>query len=198
LRRALPSDAIVVLDSGTHQILARRYYNVLAPLGVVFPSDLQSMGFAIPTAIGAKIAAPERVVVAIVGDGGFAMTGLELLSAVREGVSIIFIVFVDGALGQIRLQQLTDYGVSHAVKLTNPDFGLFAAAVGAQHELIGENIEAAVREAISRGGVTVLEVPVGDTLGIIRTAVTSRAREVTRRVIGRRLINRVKRLLGRG
>jgi acetolactate synthase-1/2/3 large subunit len=198
LRRALPADAIVVLDSGTHQILARRYYKALCPGGIVFPSDLQSMGFAIPTAIGAKIAAPERIVVAIVGDGGFAMTGLELLSAVREGLSIIFIVFVDGALGQIRLQQLTDYGVTHAVKLANPDFGLFAAAVGAQYELIGENIEAAVREGIRRGGVTVLEVPVGDTLEIIRTAITSRVRGAARRVIGRRLIDRVKRLLNRG
>jgi acetolactate synthase-1/2/3 large subunit len=195
LRRSLPADAIVVLDSGTHQILARRYYKVLAPGGLIFPSDLQSMGFGIPTAIGACIGAPKRVVVAVVGDGGFAMTGMELLSAAREGVSLVVIVFVDGALGQIRFQQLAEYGATHAVKLRNPDFGLFAAAVGAHHELIGENIEMAVHDAIGHGGVVVLEVPVGDTIRIVRKAAVSRVKAVTRRAIGQRFINRMKRLL---
>ena len=195
LRRALPADAIVVLDSGTHQILARRYYKVLAPGGLIFPSDFQSMGFAIPTAIGARIGAPDRVVVAIVGDGGFAMTGLELLSAVREGLSIVVIVFVDGALGQIRVQQLADYGASHAVKLRNPDFGLFAAAVGAHYELVGESIEVAVQGAIRRGGVVVLEVPVGDTFATVRMAAVSRAKAATRRVVGEKILSSVKRVL---
>jgi acetolactate synthase-1/2/3 large subunit len=188
LRRALPRDAILVLDSGLHQVLARRYYSVLSPCGLITPTDLQSMGFAIPTAIGAKMAMPDRVVVALVGDGGFAMTAMELLSAAREGVSLVVIVFVDGAFGQIRMQQLARYGVSHGVSLENPDFTLLAAAVGARHELIGDDdLEAVVRAALGHSGVTVIEVTVDDTGAIRRNTAVARARESTRRVTGRRI-----------
>lgn len=188
LRRVLPHDAILVLDSGLHQILARRYFTVLAPCGLITPTDLQSMGFAIPTAIGARIAMPNRAVVALLGDGGFAMTALELLSAVRERVSLVVIVFVDGAFGQIRMQQLANYGISHGVSLENPDFSLLAAAVGARHELIGDNdIETVVTAALVHSGVTVIEVLVDDTVAIRRNAVVARAREATRRAAGPRV-----------
>jgi acetolactate synthase-1/2/3 large subunit len=156
------------------------------------------MGFAIPTAIGARLAAPNRAVVALVGDGGFAMTALELLTAVREKVTLIVIVFVDGAFGQIRLQQLTNYGVGHGVSLENPDFSLLAASVGARHELVGDDdIETVVAAALTRSGVTVIEVTVGDNLAIRRTAAVARTREATRRMIGPRLFRLLKKLLRR-
>jgi acetolactate synthase-1/2/3 large subunit len=196
LRQALPDDAILVLDSGLHQILARRYYSVLAPYGLIAPTGLQSMGFAIPTAIGARIALPTRAVVALVGDGGFAMTALELLTAVREGIALVVIVFVDGAFGQIRMQQLENYGTSHGVLLENPDFSLLAAAIGARHQLVTDaNLETIVHGAIGHPGVTVIEVPVGDTFAIRRTAVVARARETTRRALGPRVFTLLKKLL---
>ena len=196
LRRALPPDAILVLDSGTHQILARRYYSVLAPRGLIMPTGLQSMGFAIPTAIGAKMAEPQRPVVALLGDGGFAMTALELLTAVRERVSLVVIVFVDGAFGQIRLQQLANYGVSHGVSLESPDLSLLAESIGARHELIGAaDAESVVRAALERSGISILEVQVGDTLAIRRSAAVARVREVTRRATGPRLLGLVKKLI---
>lgn len=198
LRRVLPEDSILVLDSGRHQILARRYYRVLAPCGLITPTDLQSMGFAIPTAIGARMAQPTRPVVALVGDGGFAMTAMELLSAVRERISLIVIVFVDGAFGQIRLQQLANYGVTHAVSLENPDLALLAEAVGARHQLIGEDdVEGAVRTALGHSGVTVLEVGVGDTIAIRKMAVVARSREVARRVAAPGMFRLLKRVLRR-
>ena len=156
------------------------------------------MGFAIPTAIGAKLALPNRGVVALVGDGGFAMTALELLSAVREGIALVVIVFVDGAFGQIRMQQLERYGASHGVALQSPDLGLLAAAIGARHELItDDNLEVVVRTALAERGVTVIEVPVGDTFGIRRTAAVARTREATRRAAGARLFGMVARMLRR-
>ena len=100
-------------------------------------------------------------------------------------------------MGQIRFQQLVDYGASHAVTLTNPDFGLFAAAVGAHYELIGSDIEKTVRSAIRTGGVWVIEVPVGSTYGIVRTATVARARETARRIIGGKILSRLKHLLVR-
>jgi acetolactate synthase-1/2/3 large subunit len=186
VRRALPDDSILVLDSGLHQILARRYYSVLAPYGLIMPTDLQSMGFAIPTAIGARLAVPSRPVVALVGDGGFAMRALELLTAVREGVSLVVIVFADGAFGQIRMQQLASYGASHGVALQNPDFNLLALSVGARHESVGPSgdIERCVRSALSEPGVTVVEVRVRDAFPMRGVAASARARRVARRAAG--------------
>lgn len=197
LRHALPSDAMLVLDSGLHQILARRHFSVRAASGMIMPTDLQSMGFAIPTAIGARLAMPQRRVVVVLGDGGFAMTGLELLSAVREGLSLVVIVFNDGAFGQIRTQQLASYGASHGVNLENPDFNLLSVSVGARYESVGisDDIEVAVRRALDSSAVTVIEVGVRDAFPIRRIAVTARAREVTRRAAGPRVFGLLTRLV---
>ena len=183
LRQGLSDDAILVLDSGLHQILARAYFPVKSPHGMLMPTDLQSMGFAIPTAIGAKLASPERAVIAVVGDGGFAMTALELLSAARESMSIVVVVFADGAFGQIRMQQLSNYGAAHAVTLRNPDFGLLAASVGAHHDFVGDNddIELCVRDAVRRRVSTIIEVSVRDSLPIRREAATARVKRTLRR-----------------
>ena len=197
LRRALPDDAVLVLDSGLHQIMARRHFEVRSERGLLMPTDLQSMGFAIPTAIGARLAAPARPVVALVGDGGFSMNGLELQTAVREGLSLTVIVFVDGQLGQIRLQQLQEYGTAHSVGLANPDFQLLAEALGVRHELVGENAESVIRSAIAHPGITLIEVPVGDAAAIPRTAAAARMRGMVRRAAGPRLLGVLKRLLGR-
>src|SRR6185437_11466016 len=115
LRAALPDDALVVTDSGLHQVLARRYFEVRHAHGLLLPTDLQSMGFALPSAIAAKLAAPSRPVVALVGDGGALMSGLELAVAVREKLSLTVVVFNDGYLNQIRMQQLQDCGRGHGV-----------------------------------------------------------------------------------
>jgi acetolactate synthase-1/2/3 large subunit len=197
LRRTLPRETIVVLDSGFHQILTRRHYPVLAPRGLLFPSDLQSMGFSLPTAIGARLAERSRPVVAIMGDGGFAMTGLELLTAVREKIDLVVVVFVDGYLGQIRMQQLANFGTGYAVELHNPDFEGLAAAIGARYFLIESDPEATLRAALQAHGVSIVEVPVGDSLAIRRTAAVAKAREVTRRVAGPSVIGWIKRLLRR-
>jgi acetolactate synthase I/II/III large subunit len=198
LRSAIPANAMLVLDSGLHQMLARRYYEVHAATGLLMPTDLQSMGFAIPTAIGAKLAKPDRKVIALLGDGGFAMTALELLTAVRERLALVVIVFVDGAFGQIRMQQRADYGASHGVAIENPDFRLLAQAVGVRYEFAGESdIESVVGEALDHAGVTVIEVTVGDTLKILGSAVAARLREETRRVAGPGVSRRMKAWLRR-
>jgi acetolactate synthase-1/2/3 large subunit len=197
LRRALPRDAIVCADSGLHQQVLRRHFDVLAPRGLLFPSDYQSMGFGLPAAIGAKLAAPERPVVAVIGDGGFAMTGLELLTAVRENIPLTVIVFNDGYLGRIRLEQLATYGRTSSVRLQNPDFEAFALAVGARYALVEGEPEALLRECVERPGVTLVELRLGD--GTRRHAVRARGivRNVARRTIGLEVAKTLKRLLSR-
>lgn len=195
LRQALPRETIVVTDSGLHQVLVRRHYRVLATRGLMVPSDYQSMGFGIPAAIGAKLAAPDRPVVAIVGDGGFAMSGMELLTAVRERVPLTVIVFNDGYLNLIRMQQFGASGRSNAVRLANPDFELMAIAVGAEYRLFegADSLRDLPRR--EREGVTLLEVRLGDSGSMMRQRFDGLVRAGARRTLGPRLLQTVKQWL---
>lgn len=177
LRRILPRDAIVVTDSGLHQVLTFRYWRSLCPTGIIAPSDFQSMGFGLPAAIGAKLACPDREVIAIIGDGGLAMSGMELMTAVREGLQIGVILFNDGALGQIRFQQLSAYGKAHATTLGHPDFAGLAQAMGANHCRLEGPPEMTLRKALAGRGVKVIEVPVEDSAAVH----IARIKGVTRR-----------------
>jgi acetolactate synthase-1/2/3 large subunit len=195
LRRALPRDAIVVTDSGLHQSLVRRHFEVLSPRGLLLPSDFQSMGFGLPAAIGAKLAAPGRPVVAILGDGGFAMSGLELLTAVRERVPIVLIVFNDGQLNRIRLQQLAQFGRSEACEVLNPDFAVLAEALGIRYAPCDAGIEDVLRRSVRRRGPTLVEVRVGDSPRIHAMRAKGLARAAVQELLGPRVAVRLKRLL---
>jgi acetolactate synthase-1/2/3 large subunit len=181
LRTALPRDTIVVTDSGLHQILTRRYYDVLSPRGLICPSDFQSMGYGLPAAIGAKLAAPDRPVVAVVGDGGFLMSGMDMLAARREQVPILVMVFNDGHLNQIRLHQWSDYGRAHAVDLLNPDYAALAGAFGVGYLRFGDCDEADIAHALRGPGPTLLEVVVRDSADMYRLPAIARAKAAVRR-----------------
>ncbi len=158
LRRMMPRESCLVLDSGLHQMLARRYFRVLCSRGLLLPSDLQAMGFALPAAIGARLASARRPVVALLGDGGFAISGLELLTAVRERIPLTAIVFNDGRYGLIYNRQVNAYGKSHGTLLRNPDIRGIAEAVGARYLRMSGRNERRLAAAIRGGGVTVVEV----------------------------------------
>ncbi len=192
LRDALPTDAIVVTDSGLHQILTRRYYEVRSARGLVCPSDFQSMGFGLPAAIGAKLAAPARPVVAVVGDGGFLMSGMELLTALREEVPLVTIVFNDGQLNQIRLQQFAGYGHAHAVRLRNPDYAILAESFGMAYLRFEEASRADLVQALHGTTPTLIEVVVGDTMAMRRLRMTTRAKGMARAILGNGLRRWVK------
>ena len=192
LRHAMPRDACLVTDSGLHQVLARRWFRVLHPRGLMTPTNLQSMGFAIGASIGACVASPERAVVALIGDGGFMMSGLELLVAVRERLRLTVIVFVDGAYGLIRAQQLELSGRTYGTEFDAPDIGGFAAALGAEHVRLdaAADADAVLKAAIASDRVTIVEVAVGDSLPMhwmrakaaARAAVRPTARALLRRL----------------
>lgn len=198
LRRVLPRDAILVTDSGLHQILARRHFDVLAPRGLIFPSDFQSMGYGLPAAIGARIGAPNRAVVALVGDGGFLMSGMELLTAHREHESLITIVFNDGFLNQIRVQQIAEVGHAHATRLANPDFAVLADAFGIAYVDAGVSPLDDVASLIADGRSALVEVPIGDSLPMRQRAYVARGKAIARATLGSAVLNRLKRLLRRG
>jgi len=192
LRAALPRDGILVLDSGLHQELARRHFPVLAPRGLILPSDFQSMGYALPAAIGARLAAPSRPVVALLGDGGFLISGMEVLTAIREQVSLTVVVFNDGHLNRIRLQQQASYGRSVNVDILNPDYQAIAAALGARYAAVEGDAVGVLGDAIRREGVTLVEVILGDSLMIREARVKGLVRGVASRSGGVGLFRRVR------
>jgi len=186
LRAALPDDALVVTDSGLHQVMARRYFEVREVHGLLLPTDLQSMGFALPSAIAAKLAVPSRQVVALVGDGGALMSGLELAVAVRERLPLTVVVFNDGYLNQIRMQQLLDSGREHGVALPAVDFRSLADATGADYIAGSSAIDECIDAAAHGTGVTLIDVPVRDGVSILSAAAQGRAKAALRSTLGTR------------
>jgi acetolactate synthase-1/2/3 large subunit len=151
------------------------------------------MGFGVPAAIAATLAAPRRPVVAIVGDGGLAMTGLELLTAAREDIDVVVVVFNDGYLNQIRLQQLRDYGHAHAVALGPLDLESFATAVGATYLSLAGDAETTFRTALGIRGPVIVNVDVGDSRAIRLRGAKSALREAARSALGARFMGWIKR-----
>jgi acetolactate synthase-1/2/3 large subunit len=127
------------------------------------------------------------------GDGGFAMSGLELLTAVRDDVQVIVVVFNDGKLNLIRLQQLREYGVAHGTDLRGPDLERFAEAIGVRYLAASPGASAAFGDAVASGEATIIEVLVGDSNRIRRVRATSYSKETIRRAIGPGIVNWLKR-----
>ena len=204
-RTALPREAILVTDSGLHQVLATRHYTALAPRSLIVPSDFQSMGFGVPAGLGAKLAAPDRPVVVVTGDGGLMMSGMELATAVRDQVPIVVLVFNDRQLNLIRLQQLREYGHAHGVTVQTPDLEAFAGSIGIEYLDLGnpgasprgQSTQAALRRALEHRGPVLVDVPVHDSGSIQVLQAKSAVRETARRALGARLVGLLKRLLRR-
>jgi len=123
-----------------------------------------TLGSGFPTALGAKVANPDRVVVAITGDGGFMFTATEMATAVRHRIPLVTVLFNDGAFGNVRRIQEERYGRQIASDLANPDFVKFAESFDAMAMRASSpsDLGQALRRAFAyRDGPTLIEVPVG-------------------------------------
>jgi acetolactate synthase-1/2/3 large subunit len=109
-REAAPADTIVTTDVGSHKIMAGQAWQAAEPRSVLMTNGLSAMGFGVPAAIAAKLTRPDRPVIALVGDGGFAMAATEMRIASSLGLPVTVVVFADGSLNRIELrQQLMGY-----------------------------------------------------------------------------------------
>jgi acetolactate synthase-1/2/3 large subunit len=122
---------IIVTDVGQHQMWEAQYYKHDTPRSLITSGGLGTMGFALPAAIGAKVACPEKDVWVIAGDGGFQMTAAELSTIVQENLAINIAVINNGFLGMVRQWQEAFYDKNYAASpILSPDFVLLAAAHG--------------------------------------------------------------------
>ncbi len=131
MRRCLPPDAVLTNDAGNFAVFCHRYWRFDHPHTQLGPLS-GAMGYAVPAAVGARLAAPERRVVALAGDGGFLMSGQELETAVRHGAPITVIVFVNRSYGTIALHQARRLGRTAAVDIGPVDIAAFARSLGAE------------------------------------------------------------------
>jgi acetolactate synthase I/II/III large subunit len=131
LKATLPSDAITTTDAGSFGQWPQRYLEFDHADSYLSPT-LGCMGTGVPYAVAAKLAHPERLVVAHVGDGGFLMTGQEMATAKQHGANIIAIVYNNDGYNSIRMHQEAQYpGRQYGTGLTNPDFAALGSAYGA-------------------------------------------------------------------
>jgi len=159
LRAALPADAVVFSDMTQIAYLGNYAFATDRPGTWFHPSGYGTLGYALPAALGAKIAAPERAVVALAGDFGLQFTLHELMTAVELDVSLPIVVWNNAALGQIRDDMLAASIKPIAVAARNPDFQSLAHACGARGmQVTGpQQLTQAVRAALERSGPTLIE-----------------------------------------
>ena len=131
VRSAVPEDGILV--SGMTQLgyYARAFWPTYEPRTFITSSYSGNLGYAYPTALGAKVAQPDRPVVALCGDGGFLFNSQELATAVQHGINAVAVVFNDNAYGNVLRDQVNQFnGRAVGAELHNPDFVKLAEAYG--------------------------------------------------------------------
>jgi acetolactate synthase-1/2/3 large subunit len=157
--RITEGKAVVVTDVGQHQMWEAQYYHHETPRSLITSGGLGTMGFAVPAAIGAKMARPDAEVWAIVGDGGFQMTQAELTTAAQEGIKINIAIINNGYLGMVRQWQEFFYERRYAATpLRSPDFVKIAEAHGLEGfrvEKRGQVLEVVQRARRAEGTVLI-------------------------------------------
>ncbi|HJO37258.1 MAG TPA: biosynthetic-type acetolactate synthase large subunit [Vicinamibacterales bacterium] len=163
LWRVTDGDAIVVTDVGQHQMWEAQYYHHDQPRTLITSGGLGTMGFALPAAIGAKFACPDKEVWAVVGDGGFQMTQAELATIAQEQIKVNVAIINNGYLGMVRQWQEFFYDRRYAATpLLNPDFVKLAEAYGLSGMAVTKRagVVPGVEAAREHAGAVILEFKV--------------------------------------
>ncbi|PST81874.1 acetolactate synthase, large subunit, biosynthetic type [Pedobacter yulinensis] len=157
-------DAVIVTDVGQHQMVACRYAKFNKTRSNVTSGGLGTMGFGLPAAIGAKYGAPERTVIAIIGDGGFQMTPQELGTIMQFGAAVKILILNNRFLGMVRQWQQLFHDKRYSfVNITSPDFVALAKSYYIEASRVDEraSLRSALETMINHEGSYLLEVMVG-------------------------------------
>ncbi len=162
LRTALALQDTVICDVGAHKMWMARMFRCEYPNTCIISNGFASMGIAIPGAIAAKLANPEKKVVAVTGDAGFLMNSQEIETAMRLGISMVILIWNDGAYGLIEWKQMDQFGRTSNVHFNNPDFVKYAEAFGAKGYRIesAEQLVPTLKRALADNTVSIIDCPV--------------------------------------
>ena len=161
MRAALPNESLVFNDPTTIAFWARSHWRSDRPRTWFVPSGFGTLGYALPAAIGAKVARPDTPTIAVIGDAGIMFTIQDLMTAVQEQIAVVVIVFNDEGYGVERRHQDHLYGRRSGVDIRPPDFVALAESFGARgirvedHSKVGETIAS----VLDVSGPTLIEVP---------------------------------------
>ena len=163
MREALPEGAIIVPDITNLAYWFEIYYPINRTNAYVDSSYMATLGYAFPTALGAKVGNPDTPVIALCGDGGFAYASTELATAVQEGINVIVLLFTDGKYGTVTGIQKRQFGGREVGnRLLNPDYVKFTESFGAIGVRLGSpgELGQALKEALGADRPVVIECPV--------------------------------------
>jgi len=163
VREFMGPEDILLSDVGAHKMWISRYYQCDTPNTCLISNGFCSMGFALPGAIGAKIACPDKKVLAICGDAGFLMNVQDLETAVRLKLNIVIMVWEDGEYGLIKWKQQNQFNGEHSkLDFTNPKWEQLAEAFNMWGKAIGDPSElpGALEEAFQQEGPALIGIPI--------------------------------------
>ncbi len=163
IRRALPRDGFFVEEVSQMGFTGRFGFPVYEPRHYVTCGYQDNLGFGYNTALGVKVANPDKAVVSVNGDGGFLFGAQEMATAVQHGIGVVAVVFNNSAYGNVRRDQMNVFdGRLVGAELQNPDFVAMAQSYGLAAERVEtpEQLEHALRNALAAGAPALIEVPV--------------------------------------
>jgi len=174
-RAALGRSDVVLVDTGATKMWMARLYPTYERNTCLISNGLSTMAFALPGALGVKLARPEAKVLAVVGDGAFLMNSQEIETAVRERIPLVVLIWEDGGYGLIEWKMDLELGEHHYVRFNNPDVVTYAESFGAKGYRItaADQLLPTLRTALADDGVSLIACPVDysenlrltDTLG---------------------------------
>lgn len=161
-RAALGRSDVVLVDTGATKMWMARLYPTYECNTCLVSNGLSTMGFALPGALGVKLARPDSKVLAVVGDGAFLMNSQEIETAVRERIPLVVLIWEDGGYGLIEWKMDLELGAHYYVKFGNPDVVTYAEGFGAKGYRINsaDELLPTLRAALDDDGVSVISCPV--------------------------------------
>ena len=162
LRTAMKSSDIAISDVGSHKMWMARMFRCDEPNTCIISNGFAGMGIAVPGAVAAKLAYPEKGVVAISGDAGFMMNSQEIETAIRCQAPIVVLIWNDSQYGLIEWKQQRRFGRSAYIDFKNPDFVQYAKSFGAEGVRIesAQQLLPALEKALNTNNVTIIDCPV--------------------------------------
>jgi len=160
LNKRLPDDVIVTNGAGNYAAFLHRFFQYRGFRTQLAPTS-GAMGYGVPAAVAAKVAAPGRMVVSFAGDGCFLMNGQEFATAVQHGANVVIVVVDNGMYGTIRMHQEREYPTRvHGTELRNPDFAAYARAFGGHGETVEKTADfaAAFERAVAAGKPAIIHM----------------------------------------